>query len=269
MTLVEVFGEPWRIVYSDQTNVDKDLIEQAAESVDKLGSNATGALPPGVKIQTEMPGKGAGDLHKDVIYDSNDELAKLVLGETRTTEAKPSALGSAGDVVAQEVSNEVKVSDGWNLSDLWTDQYAADIIVMNFGLSELDHCPRIEIPYELPPNRETEANVTGKVLSFGIPLKEDEVYERVGFAKPAPGDRVIQQTSSGSAAPGMPPATSTTIGVLPGGTEDASPLGEDDPAGANNDLPTEETDDAQLGGAHGDPLALRRAARVLDFISKL
>jgi phage gp29-like protein len=255
MVLLEVFGKPWRIVYTDNPSTQPDAMQRATEVVDNMGGDATAQLPPGVKVDTEQPHEKAGQNHRDVIADSNDEISKLVLGTTRTTDAKPSALGSAGDEVAQDEASLVIAADGWNVSDCLTEGLSVDIVAINVGPEYIDHAPRIEISYELPKNRPLEAETASKTLSLGIPLKEDEVYERTGWTKPQPGDRIIQQQpGAGPAMPGMPAPSTTRVGVMPGEENEAG--GGGSPTGTAGD-----EDPAP------DPLATARAATVLSLLA--
>lgn len=256
MILLEVFGKPWRIVrmLEGAQGVQREDLDEAGEAADAMGANATGVMPPGVDAELISPDQYAGQIHKDVAAECNDEISKLVLGTTRTTDAKPGALGSAGDEVGQEEQSGVFAADGWDLSDLLTEQLAADIIALNFGAEALDHCPRIELRYELKASRGVEIERTVKVFGMGQPLKKSEFYERVGFTAPEPDDEVVQQ----QVAPAMPGGSSGLGDLgLPGGDE-ASPLGD---GGAS--LPDPETfADAT------DPLVLVRAARVLQLLDR-
>lgn len=198
LILLEQYGRPWRHleeVDPAQKPVAADVLRSGAEELDKTSANATGYAPPGTKIVTEQPQQSAGEVHKDVIALANDELSKLILGEVRTSDAKPAALGSAGDKVADEVQDETKSQDGDALSDVLTEQLSYDIIALNFDVGEIDHAPRIQVAYESPPDRGQEIDRLAKVWSLGIPLKEDEVYERAGYTKPAAGDVVIKQAT--------------------------------------------------------------------------
>lgn len=256
LVLLEVFGKPWRIVYAEHEHVQQDTLDQAGEAADAMGANATGVMPPGVRAELVSPGQSAGQVHRDVIVDADDQISKLVLGTTRTTDAKPNALGSAGDEVGQEEQSSVFAADGWNLSDCLTEQFAADIILLNFGPERLDHCPRIEIQYEIPPSRGTQIEHTAKVFAMGQPIKRDEFYERVGFTPPSPGDEVVQpQQAPAFGLPGMPPLPQPS---RPGPDEgSASPLGE----GGTGDI------DRNTMSTY--PLAVARAMRVLELVQHL
>lgn len=260
LILLEVFGKPWRIVSadgSDKYTVQQETLDEAAISADAMGANATGVMPPGVKAELITPEHHAGQIHKDTAAECNDENSKLVLGTTRTTDAKPGALGSAGDEVGQDEQSSVFAADAWDLSDLLTEQLAADIIALNFGPEALDHCPRIEMRYEVQASRGTEIERTVKVFGLGQPLKKSEFYERVGFTPPMPEDDVVQQQAA-PAPGGLPGLPGLGDLGLPTGDGGASPLGDD-----GVDVPdTDNFSDAT------DPLILARAARVLQLLER-
>ncbi len=210
MVLLEVFGKPWRIVEvagDANVTVTPEVLDKAKDTADKLGANASAAMPRGVSLTVEQPAEGAGQVHKDVGQECDDQMSKLVLGQTRTTDAKPNAIGSEGDRVAQDAESLVIAADGWNVGDVYTDQLAGDIIRLNFGPDELSHCPRVEIKFEQPPDRTKEIDRTSKAISIGMPLKLDEVYERIGFTRPEGDDATIQQApgaSGGLLGPALP-----------------------------------------------------------------
>lgn len=258
LILLEVFGKPWRIVYTDDANVQQETLDEAAISADAMGANATGVMPPGVKAEIESPDHSAGQIHKDVSAECNDEISKLVLGTTRTTDAKPGALGSSGDEVGQDEQSSVFAADGWDMSDLLTEQIAADIIVLNFGAEALDHAPRIELKYEVTASRGTEIERTTKVYGMGQPLKKSEFYERTGFTQPAPEDEVVQQQAAPK-QPMLPGLGDSGLPPVDGGAGGASPLGD-----GGEGIPDQDTFTAQA-----DPLALARAARVLMLVQQV
>jgi len=256
LILLEVYGKPWRIVEAEDSNVQQETLDEAAISADALGANATGVMPPGVKANVISPDHNAGQIHKEVAAECNDEISKLVSGTTRTNDAKPNALGSAGDEVGQDEQSGVYAADGWDISDLLTEQLSADIIVLNYGAEALDHAPRIELKYEVTPTRGQEIERTNKVYGMGIPLKRSEVYERVGFSEPQEGDVVVQQAAPAPAPGGF----GSPGGASPAeeGNGGASPLGND-----GLSLPEQET------FRDSDPLQLVRAAHVLKLLTAI
>jgi phage gp29-like protein len=270
LVLVEVYGRPWRTLEVDPSNpaggVDRDKLDAAAESIDETAANATLVVPPGMKLNTEQPGQNAGQGHRELTQDCNDELAILVLGEVRTSDAKPGAIGSQGEEVALALQGEVKAADAWNLSDLLTEQLSSDIIGLNYGEEALPYTPRIELPYEMPPDRTVEIDRTAKAFSIGLPLKEDEVYERLGFSKPQPGDRVVQSAPAPAGMPGMPGASSggATVSTMQGEDEEPTEPG----TGGDPNAPTDD-ELADAVASASDLLASARAAHVLTLVQQI
>lgn len=258
MVLLEVFGKPWRIAYVEDPRwqgIQKEAIDQAQQTADNLGANASGGMPPGVKVDTQQVDPRTGENHHNTAVDADDQISKLVLGQTRTTDAKPNAIGSTGDEVAQSEQDEIYNEDGGNISDLLTEYLAADIVVLNFGAEALDHCPRIELKYERKkvPQKELErAKVL--VVDLGAPIKRDELYERAGFTKPEPGDDVVEAPKQ-PALPGLP---GLDLPGLDGTDSDASPLGD-----GGESVPEQKELKA------GAEVALLRAARVLKLLQEI
>jgi len=221
MILLEVFGKPWRIVFvQPDATISSDALADAADQIEEMGANASGRLPKGLDVKTDQPQRGAGEIHRDVVAECDDQISKLVLGQTRTTDAKPAAIGSAGDQVAQDSESLIIAADAWQLSEDLTEGIARPIVALNLGPDWLPYAPRIDLPYELPPDRATETANTKTILELGVPLKAQEVYERTGWTKPEDDDEVIQLQPQGPAggAPGAPGAG----GMPPGGEDDGA-----------------------------------------------
>ncbi len=250
LVLLEVFGRPWRTLQQlEGATVNKETLDNAAEQIDEASANATMVAPPGTQLVTDQPGQGAGQVHTRVKQDANDEMSKLVLGEVRTSDAKPGALGSQGEAVALEVQTEVKAQDCWNLSDLLTEGISVSVIGVNYGLDAIHLAPRVELPYELPPDRTVEIDRTHKAFSIGLPLKEDEVYERLGFTKPEAGDAVVRQAPQPAGPFGQEPPPNAEGGTMPSGDEPPAPPDGTDPTLA----------------APPDFLTFARAAHILEL----
>lgn len=257
MILLEVFGKPWKVAEVDPAvDISPETLDDAIDSIEAMGANSAARLPKGIKLVLQQPGQNAGQTHREVVFDANDEIDKLILGQTRTSQAKPGALGSAGDEVAQDEQGSVVAADGWGISDALSEQLAADIILMNYGPGEIDHAPRIELKYELPPDRTVEIDRVTKVLSIpGVELKKDEVYERIGFTRPQPGDEVFVGQAPAASPFGAPAPSTEGDPLLP----DASPLGEGGEGEAGEE-PGDEMED--------DSMTLARAIRVLSLVER-
>lgn len=204
MVLLEVFGKPWRIAEVDpavpNAGLQGDQLDAMRLQIDQLGANSSVVLPKGLKLTVEQPQKNAGEIHSEVIQDANDEISKLVLGQTRTTEAEPSGIGSGADEVAQDSESLVIAADAFELSDDLTEQLIRPLVALNWGDGAVEYAPRLELRYVQPPPRSEQIANTTAALATGVPLRLDQVYERLGFDRPADDDETVQQETP--AAPG-------------------------------------------------------------------
>lgn len=266
MVLLEVFGKPWRIVWVPdpiKAPVQDEQLDQAQESIDEMASNATGVLPPGVALNTDQPHPESGTLHKDIAQEADDQNSLLVLGNKRTSDAKPGALGSSADDVASEEQIGVIAADGRNLSAVFT-TIAREIVLLNRGEAALKYAPRIRFVTETPPDRSEEIERTAKTIQIGIPIKLTEAYEKCGYEQPEPGDEVIQLTESGGTDPFGNPTSSKApkIGIMgenggidtpPTAPPALPPAGPSEPVSEPGTEPIEATVDPDGDGDPGEP----------------
>jgi phage gp29-like protein len=271
MQLLEVFGKPWRMVeVMPDATVQVDLLDEAKEQVDGMGANSSVRLPKGVSVKTEQPQKGAGEIHKDIAAECDDQISKLVLGNTRTTDAKPDGLGGQQAVVMQDEQIMVVSADGWNVGGQMTEGVAAPIIEVNFGREELSHCPSIKLEFDRKQDPLERTQHCKEALSTGVPLKEEQVYEAIGYDKPEPGDRVVQQSQQSAPGPFGLPGTSggggVSISVMPEETgNDNDEQGGGAPIGDSAASPAQEGDATPVAVAAkvGDGAADDEPERIL------
>jgi phage gp29-like protein len=218
LILLEIFGKPWRIIEIDKDapKLEPEELDDAEDRADELGGNASAALQRGMHLQLTQP-DAKSTQHHDTIEDCNDEISKLVLGNTRTTSSKTSGQGSKAEEVHQDGETLVINADGWGVSDVITELFE-DCVELNAGPDELINAPYYRLEYKAPPDPTQETTRTQVALGLGVPLKVDEVYETIGFSKPQPGDAVVTQQAPApvpgatTGANGQPPAAPRTPG---------------------------------------------------------
>lgn len=193
LALMEVYGKPWRqIEVMPDAQVTPEDLDSARAHAEQLGGNAVGALGRGLRLVYDQPEKGAGEIHERLIQDIDDELSKLVLGVTRTTDAASDGLGGQQSRVHQDSEEMVFRSDCVAISDVLTEQFAVDLVRLNWGESMLAYAPRAVVVYQPPEDPRTAAEVTRVAVTVG-PVRRDEAYKRLGFTVPSPDDDVIAQ----------------------------------------------------------------------------
>lgn len=214
MILTEVFAKPWRIVEVDKdASAGAQQLETARNTADKLGASATGMMPKGIHLVVHQLHPDSGKTHKELCTDADDEMSKIVLGQTRTQDAKPGALGSEADRVAQDSEDLIVAADARRISACLTDNLCRDIVVLNHGPEEARYTPTFKISVEPPPNRKQEIeNAKIVLVDMGLALKRSELYERIGYEEPGPDDEVVEVKASGAAPPGGGVASDEGLG---------------------------------------------------------
>lgn len=193
LVLMELFGKPWRWleVDEDSTAGPEDL-ESADESMQLLGNQASFRAPRGTKFKVEQPGKGAGEVHAEIIEESDKQLSKLVLGQTGTTDANPAGLNNAQANVMQDEQFMILMRDARLLSEAIETYLTDSIIALNFGESELPHAPHFVLRADVPLDRSKEIDRLNAAISSGLEVSLSEAYEISGFRVPEVDEAVIK-----------------------------------------------------------------------------
>jgi len=246
--LIEIFGKPWRvgIVKRDPKNptqINQDQIDDAFDSLNRLGGHSTAVLPLEMELMIAQPQRGAGEIHGDAIEHCEKAQSKLFVGGTATTDAVSTGLGSNIGNVHMTEEDLIIASDAWRLSEV-VERYLTDaIIVVNFGPDAVSHAPEFEIATDPPLDREKEAELLTKTLEAGVEVSVREARERLGVEELQEGEPYLRRTYrnlNGQAAPqptieivypsGMPvdPGQIRDVPTVPG----AIPIGDRPAPGA-------------------------------------
>ncbi len=223
MILVELYGKPWRVIEVEQeSTAGGDELEAAEEAADGLGGSYTARMPRGTKLNVVQPGKSAGQVHSDIIGDSDRQISKLVLGQIATTDGAPAGLNSNQASVMQDEQWLIVHHDACEISEVIETYLTDAIIELNFGSTELPHAPRFVLRSDLPVDRSAELDRLGKALNQGLEIAVDEAYEVSGFRRPERDETVlrIDQPPTSPLSPAAPAPRSVI--VYPANTSPAS-----------------------------------------------
>ncbi len=250
MILSELYGKPWRIVTVDpESAAGADELLAAEEIVDALGSSYTARMPRGTKLEVVSPGRNAGQVHAEIIEESDKQNSKLVLGQTGTTDAVPAGLNSNQANVMQDEQLGVLINDAAQLSEVIEQFLTNRIIIENFGELEVTHAPVFRLRADIPADRVSELARLDAALKTGLSISRDEAYETSGFSIPDPDEVTIQMQqpptpANAPVAPAIRPMVVYPLGASPDvgeqqpparpAGEDATTMGEGSPAGAGS-----------------------------------
>lgn len=233
MGLMEIYGKPWRIVMpkSDApvTALNREALKESFEAINSLGANSTARLPVAMDVQIPQPATNAGQIHDEAIDYSNKIISKLALGQTGTTDAVSTGLGSnVGDVHASE-EDLIIAADAWNVAEAIEDQLTDAIVIVNHGPQAVRYAPKFVIRTDPPMDRAAEVTLIKGAQEVGLRVAEQEAMERLGFREIREEDQVLVPPKI-PPAPGMfamPGAPETPLAAL--GIEQPKQLEQDAP----------------------------------------
>ena len=244
MMLTELMGKPWRIIEVDQeSTAGQPEMEQADEIVDALGASYTARLPRGTKLNVIQPDAASGGIHSDIIKSTDDQISKLVLGQTGTTDGTPAGLNNNQASVMQDEQLGVLIGDAHGLSEIIESLITDRIIALNFGENATTHAPRFVLRSDKPADRKSELERLQLALDAGLSLKLEEAYEVSGFSVPNPDEDTILRTEQPPTPAGAPNAPNPRpVIVFPQGVSPAQ--GEQQPPPATAALDEGSRDDS-------------------------
>lgn len=184
MVLAELFGKPWKIVEVDEeSKIDSAELDAVIDSVDALGAQATTArLAPGVKLTIPWVNPDGGTVHTEIIRNCDEQISKLVLGQTMTSD-DGSSLSQANVHLGQQ--NMILARDARMISEVIQHQLIRHMVEVNYGDRGRYHIPTFKICTDPEIDRAAEQARLASVLQMGVPISLDQVYEISGFRKPA------------------------------------------------------------------------------------
>lgn len=221
MILAELFGKPWRIVTVEEDSAAGDTeLNDAEQIVDALGDTYTARMPRGTKLEVVSPAKSAGEVHQDIITESDKQNSKLVLGQTGTTDAVPAGLNSNQANVMQDEQLGVLIHDAGELAEVIESYLTDRIIAVNFGEAEVTHAPTFRLRADLPADRVAELSRLDAALQAGLAVSQAEAYDLSGFSVPDVDDVTIQMQQpptppNAPVAPAIRPMVVYPVGQSP------------------------------------------------------
>jgi len=206
----EVFGMP--VVYAEMqanaTEKDKGEIFTALQA---LGSDGKALFSNNVKI--EFLGVNTthhGDFYESAVRFWNQEISKVTLGQTMTTEDGAS-LSQAK--VHAEVRNDIRNSDARSLEDTINKQLIAAIVELNFGATATP--PSFSFDVSDPEDMVSFSEAIVPFIDRGLSVSVSELYEKFGLSRPEdPVDALSATLSPDNEQVSEPPDSEEMLSAL-------------------------------------------------------
>lgn len=220
LAFAEVFGMPLRIGRYSPGATQSD-INTLITAVANIGTDAAAILPKSMDIQFEQLAKTSdgGDKVFMGLADWLDrQVSKAVLGQTATTDAISTGLGSNTASVHNEVRTDIQIADGRQLSNTLNRDLVRPFVDLNYGPQA--KYPRIKIEVIEPEDIAGLADALSKLVPLGLRVGASTIRDKLGLPDPDDDEEMLQAalpaaTTPPAEASAMNRAQRTTAVVQP------------------------------------------------------
>lgn len=186
----ERFGQP-TVVGKYPPGASPSDQQALLEVVESLQTDTGVTIPQNMVIDLlEAKRAGTGNTYRELVDWCNDEISKIVLGETLTaSEGRRSgslALGRVHDLVR----NEYVEFDAKALMAVVNEQLVRPLVRFNFGPDTAP--PRWVIDTTADEDLDKELAVDRGLIAAGVPLSLEHFYRRYRRPAPAAGERTLR-----------------------------------------------------------------------------
>jgi phage gp29-like protein len=208
MTWIERYGMGIRIgTYPDGNSAAKDVMEEVLQNlvgdVSVVIPRQPGEAKDTYSIEVQEPNAGQAKTFADLIEGYlAGQIKELIIGQTATTEATATGLGSSVGDQHAETFRRIIQSDALNLADTLTREFVWRYHDMNFG--DTPYKPRLQFSLEKNDPREFMEAVRGFV-ELGGNVSQRQARDVLGLTEPEEGEPVLasQQEMEGMGEEGQ------------------------------------------------------------------
>lgn len=193
---LETFGLPFVIgkYGREATEEDKARLLSAVAS---LSHDARAIMPLEMQLEIQRVQASGGDSpHLAMVRWADEAIARAILGQTLSTQARSTGLGSGVADLQAEVRRDIRDADARQLAATLTRDLIYPWCALNLGLSDAARAPRLVYDTAETEDISTYAQAIPQLAAAGVPIPVDWVRERLGIPAPQQGQAVV-----GAAAP--------------------------------------------------------------------
>jgi phage gp29-like protein len=186
----EKFGSP-TIIGKYSAGTSEEERQRLFDVIESLQTDTGVTVPQDVVIEfLEARRSGTINSYKDLADWCNDEISKIVLGQTlTTTEGRRSGSLALGRV-HETVRHEYVEADARTLMDVINSQLIPYIVFYNFGPAT--PLPRFTIDTSRYDELDRELEIDRQLVNLGVPLPLSYFYDRYRRPTPLGGDRSLR-----------------------------------------------------------------------------
>lgn len=200
VAFLETYGMPLRIGKYDNGETAAN-IQTLLDALADLGSDAAAAFPRTMDVEfvDGKAGTAPNDLWRSMAEYIDDQVSKVVLGQTGTTDSKDGGLGDGGNKVHNDVRGDIERADAKLLAASLNEQLVKPLVMLNRGPRE--RYPRLKIgrPEAVDVTAMTAALTA--LVPLGVEVSAEDARERAGLPAPKPGATLLAAQTAPPAQP--------------------------------------------------------------------
>tara|TARA_R110002020_G_scaffold26072_8_gene84393 strand:+ start:5507 stop:7051 length:1545 start_codon:yes stop_codon:yes gene_type:complete len=196
MTWIERYGMGIRVgTYPDGNNAAKDVMEEVLENligdVSVVIPRQAGENRDAYSVEVQETNAGHARTFADLIEGYlAGQIKELIIGQTATTEATNSGLGSSVGDQHAETFRRIVQSDALNLEDSLTRELVWRYHEMNFG--DTPYRPRFSFSLKENDTKEFMDSVNSFVMLGGT-VSQRQARETLGLTEPEEGEPILMR----------------------------------------------------------------------------
>lgn len=187
---LEIYGLPVRIGKYPSGAGDKEKSALLAAVVG-IGHSAAGIIPETMALEFLEAAKGTHEPFAFLVDWCERTESKVILGQTTSSEAKSTGLGSGVADLHAEVRRDIRDADAVQLAGTLTRDLVYPLAALNLGLSDPRRSPRWVFDTQEPEDLKSLAESLPQLVSIGVKIPVAWVHERLKLPVPAEGEDVL------------------------------------------------------------------------------
>ena len=181
---IETFGLPF-VIGKYGREASEDDKSRLLHAVAALAHNARAIMPLEMQLEVQrVTASGADSPHLAMVRWADEAIARAILGQTLTTEARSTGLGSGVADLQGEVRRDIRDADARQLAATLTRDLVWPLCALNFGLTDPRRCPRLVFDAAETEDIETYAKAIPALAAAGVQIPVSWVRAKLGIFDP-------------------------------------------------------------------------------------
>lgn len=196
---LEIYGLPLRLGKYPPGASDKEKAT-LLRAVMSIGHDAAGIIPQGMEIDFKDAAKGQHDPFQAMIDWCERTESKVIVGQTLSSEARATGMGSGVADVHNEVRHDLRAADAIAAAATLTYQLIYPMISINKGsMADPRRCPRLTFDLYEEEDLKAFSDAIPALVNVGAQIPERYVHDKLRIPVAEAGERVL--TPAVKAAP--------------------------------------------------------------------